>query len=149
MIEFLTILSGVALFSLVFVPDPDRNVRNSAVYGVGGVLIFGYGVAMAMADSGTWFYSWFILAIPLFAAFQWYAALRDSDTPTTGASGLPPSLKGSTVPPAAPAAAGADGVGTFASGTNPSEAWTDPIALAPDAPEDSPFAPWDPTAPKG
>ena len=89
MIEFFTIVSGIALFSLIFVPDPDRSARNTAVFAIGGVLIFGYGVAMAMADSGTWFYSWFILAIPIFAAFQWYGALRDSAAETPAQAAAP------------------------------------------------------------
>ena len=147
MIEFFTIISGIALFSLLFLPDPDRSARNSAVFAIGGVLIFGYGVAMAMADSGTWFYSWFILAIPIFAAIQWYGALHDSDAvPSAGA--LPP-LPGSTVPPAAPTVVAPErGSGTGATGTDPSG--TDPAALKPpDAPEGGSFAPWDPTAPRG
>jgi hypothetical protein len=104
MIEFLTIVSGIALFSLLFVPDPDRSARNNAVFAIGGVLIFGYGVAMAMADSGTWFYSWFILAIPLFAGFQWYGALRDSGAEETPAQAAAQPTVSPTVSPTDPPA---------------------------------------------
>lgn len=99
MIEFFTIIAGIALFSLAFVPDPDRKSRNTVVFVVVGLLIFGYGVAMAMADSGTWFYSWFILAIPLFAAFQWYGALRDSGSPTAPAVDAAPRVESSADAP--------------------------------------------------
>lgn len=150
MIEFFTIISGIALIVMAFLPEVAG--RNVALFFVGGLAFVGYGIAMALATSGTWYYSHFIFIIPFLLVLHYVALRRSgsqaprpkSDTGTWRSAPTAPS--NAYLPPTTDSGLGGAPGATAAEPAF--SAWTGPPTahLEESTPAaDEPFAPWDPT----